>query len=49
MPQRLKPGFQPGDPDRGGAHVNAPSRLAQIERGSKNANLARGKALDATV
>jgi hypothetical protein len=49
MPEGLEPGFKPGDPDRGRPHVNAAAGLPQIERGAKNADLAWGKALDATV
>jgi hypothetical protein len=49
MSQGLEPGFQSGDPDRGRPHVNAAAGLPQIERSAQNADLAWGKALDATV
>jgi hypothetical protein len=49
MPQLLKPGFEPSDPDRRRPHVNAAARLAQIERSAEDANLARWESLYSTV
>jgi hypothetical protein len=49
MTQRRKPGLKPGYPDRGWTHVNATTRLTQIEGHAEDTDLTWRKGLYPTM
>jgi hypothetical protein len=49
MTERCEPGLKPGYPDGGRTHVNAATRLTQIEGHTEYTDLTWGKGLYPTV